>query len=287
MDWRLVREEELRGAAAMAYDEVAAETVAAGGPATVRVYRWVPSTVSLGYGNDASIVDWDHCAARDVDVTRRPTGGGAIYHDTTGDVAYSIIAPADEFSGDVTDSYRQLLEPVLAAFERAGVDVDFAAAEREAVWQPLCYLREVDPAHDLTGPDGRKIAGNAQYRTREAIVQHGSLTFHADAEKHLGCFVDLPVGTEDFDARVCGADEWLEYDGEVETGAGASGDTGVRSDSDLQRSRFVSELEDALAEWADATEGEWTDDEQRRTREFVEAKYGNDEWVRERNDPMG
>ena len=281
MDWRLVREEELRGAAAMAYDEVAAETVAAGGPATVRVYQWVPSTVSLGYGNDAAIVDWDHCAARDVDVTRRPTGGGAIYHDTTGDVAYSIIAPADEFPGDVTDSYRRLLEPVLAAFAAIGVDVDFAAAEREPVWQPLCYLRKVDPAHDLTGPDGRKIAGNAQYRTREAIVQHGSLTFDADAERHLGCFVDPPLSTDDFDARVCGVDEWLDREDVVEAGAGA----GVGSD--LQRSRFVRELEDALAAWADADEGEWTDDERQRARELVEEKYGNDRWVRERNDPTG
>ena len=46
MDWRLISEELLDGPMAMALDEVAAETVAAGGPATVRLYQWFPSTVS-------------------------------------------------------------------------------------------------------------------------------------------------------------------------------------------------------------------------------------------------
>lgn len=280
MDWRLITEEMLHGGQAMAYDEVAAETVAAGGPATVRVYRWFPSTVTLGYGNDADVVDWEFCEQWNVDVTRRPTGGGAIYHDTTGDVAYSVIAPADEYPGDVTESYRALLEPVVEAFEAVDVPVRFADEPSEPVWEPLCYLRGLDPAHDLVGPDGRKIAGNAQYRTRDAIVQHGSLSFDVMAEKHLNCFVDAPVGPERFEERVCGAAESTEYDDVVETGVGAFGGY------DLQRSRLVAELEDALEAWAGAERGEWTDEERERAREIDDAKYSSDEWVRERVDPL-
>jgi lipoate-protein ligase A len=279
MDWRLVREELLDGQMAMALDEVAAETVAAGGPATVRLYRWFPSTVSLGYGNDADIVDWEYCDEWNVSVTRRPTGGGAIYHDTAGDVAYTIIAPADEFPSDVTECYRELLEPVLDAFEAVGLDVDFATEEKPGLWEPLCYLLPLDPAHDLVGPDGRKIAGNAQYRTRDAVVQHGSLSFDVNAERHLGCFEDPPVDVAELESRVCGLEEFTSHDGVVETGLGDFGGY------DIQRSRFVSELEDSLADWAGAEEGTWTDDEIERGRELVEAKYGNDEWVRERNDP--
>ena len=241
MDWRLIPEETLDGAVSMACDEAAAETVAAGGPATVRLYRWMPSTLSLGYGNDADVVDWEFCEERNITVTRRPTGGGAIYHDTAGDVAYSIIAPADEYPGDVTESYRQLLEPILDAFESFGVDVAYADADREAVWSPACYLRALDPAHDLVGPDGRKIAGNAQYRTRDAIVQHGSLSFDVGAETHLDCFEDPPVMPKAFTDRVCGAVEFRDYDEVVETGFGAFGGY------DLLRSRLVTELEESLA----------------------------------------
>ncbi|PSQ44282.1 lipase [Halobacteriales archaeon QS_9_68_42] len=280
MDWRLIPEETLDGAASMALDEVAAETVAAGGPATARLYRWMPSTLSLGYGNDADIVDWEFCEKRNITVTRRPTGGGVIYHDTAGDVAYSIIAPADEYPGDVTESYRQLLDPILDAFESFGVDVAYADADREAVWSPACYLRELDPAHDLVGPDGRKIAGNAQYRTRDAIVQHGSLSFDVGAETHLGCFEDPPVTPKAFTDRVCGAVEFQEYDEAVESGFGTLGGY------DLLRSRLVTELEESLASWAGAEEGEWTDAEADRAHEITDAKYRADAWVRERTDPL-
>lgn len=265
MEWRLIPEEELDGPEAMAFDEVAAETVAAGGPATVRLYRWTPSTVSLGYGTDADAIDWSYCDREGVSVTRRPTGGGAIYHDHTGDVAYSIIAPADAFPSNVSECYRQFLQPVLSAFEAVGVDVDFAAEETETLWKPLCYLLGLDPAHDLVGPDGRKIAGNAQYRTRDAIVQHGSLTFDSDAARHLGPFEDPPVSAERFDERVCGLTDFAP---------------------DLPRSRFVAALEEALAEWAEAGTAAWTDAERDRMRTVVEEKYGADAWIRDRNDRL-
>lgn len=280
MEWRLIPEQMIDGASSMAIDEVAAETVANGGPATVRVYRWVPSTLSLGYGNDVDIVDRSFCEEVGFTVTRRPTGGGAIYHGSAGDVAYSIIAPAEEFPGDVTESYRELLAPILDAFDRFGVEVSFASEDRDAVWSPACYLRELDPAHDLVGPDGRKIAGNAQYRTRDAIVQHGSLSFDVDADTHLQCFADPPVTPEEFEANVCGALEFVDYDEVVETGAGAM------AGYDLHRSRFVADLEDALAEWADAEEGEWTDAEMDRAADIADGKYRNEAWIEDRTDPL-
>lgn len=265
MDWRLISEERLGGPRAMALDEVAAETVESGGPATVRLYRWTPSTVTLGYGNDPDIVDWDHCAKSGIDVTRRPTGGGAIYHDTVGDIAYSIIAPKSAFSGSVTESYRDLLEPVLAAFEAIGTDIAFADADAPALWEPICYLRALDPAHDLVAPDGRKIAGNAQYRTRDAIVQHGSLTFETDSSDHLDPFVDPPLSPKTFGERVGGLSDIFG--------------------GKLERSTVVEQLETELAEWADADPAEWTAAERARATELCLNKYADDQWVRGRNDP--
>jgi lipoate-protein ligase A len=265
MNWRLISEERLGGPLAMAFDEVAAETVAAGGPATVRLYRWTPSTVSLGYGTDAAVVDWEHCLSAGIDVTRRQTGGGAIYHDTVGDVAYSIVAPKSAFPGDVTDCYRELLEPVLAALEAVDADVGFANEDAPALWEPLCYLRALDPIHDLVGSDGRKVAGNAQYRTRGAVVQHGSLTFDSDPEAHLAPFVDPPVDPGAFAERVGGFSE--------------------SSTVDSDRAAFVDRLESALAEWADAESGTWTDAEREHAVELRDNKYAADQWVKDRDDP--
>ncbi|WP_152040064.1 lipoate--protein ligase family protein [Salinigranum salinum] len=264
--WRLIREESRPGPMQMALDEVAAETAAAGGPRTVRLYRWEPSCLSLGYHQDPDTVDWEWCATEGVDVTRRPTGGGGIYHDSVGDVSYSITAPRDELPGDLMDCYHALLEPVLDGFSRLGVPVDFVEREVPALYEPACYLRALNPAHDLVVPDaadgpGRKVSGNAQYRQRDAVVQHGSITYSVVADRHLASFVDPGVTPESFGSRVTGVDEH----------------------TDAPRETVVTAFEDALASWCDADDGAWTDEELVRAHERATEKYAADEWVRRRS----
>lgn len=260
-EWRLVPEETRSGPMQMALEEVAAETVAAGGPATVRVFRWEPNTLSLGYGQEPETVDWGYCEHSGVDVTRRQTGGGGIYHDHAGDVSYSIVAPAEALPGDLEAAYELLCEPVLAGLARLGVGADFLADPAPAVHRPACYLRALDPAHDI-GVDGRKISGNAQYRQREAVIQHGSVTHTRAVEPHLGVFA-AALSPERFRERV----------------------TSVRAECGADRERTVDAFEAALSGWCGAERGEWTDGELERAREIAARKYGTDQWVRERTVP--
>jgi lipoate-protein ligase A len=256
-EWRLVREERRDGATNMALDEVAARTAAAGGPRTVRVYGWEPGTLSLGYRQDPATVDWDHCERAGVDVVRRQTGGGGIYHDPVGDVAYSVAAPADAVAGDLLDAYHDLCEPLFDALHRLGVDAGFAEAERAGTYQPACYLRDRNPAHDVV-VDGEKVSGNAQYRQDDAVVQHGSLTYALSPERHRAVFADAPA---------------------------FEGVTSVREHADASREAVVAALEDALADWAGADEGGWTDDELAAARDLADRKYRSAAWTRERTDP--
>ncbi|MFB6127710.1 MAG: biotin/lipoate A/B protein ligase family protein [Halolamina sp.] len=264
-EWRLVREEARSGAMNMALDEVAAETAAAGGPRTVRLYRWEPSCLTLGYRQDPATVDWAHCETAGVEVTRRQTGGGGIYHDNHGDVSYSIAVPADEVPGDLLECYHLLCEPVLAGFDALGVDADYVAGERPSIHQPACYLRGLNPAHDLVSDDGagRKLAGNAQYRRDDAVIQHGSVTHAVAAAAHLAVFADPGIDAERFRERVAGVTDFVDAD----------------------REETVRAFEEALAAWVDAEAGSWTDDELARARALAETKYRADEWVRERSDP--
>jgi lipoate-protein ligase A len=256
LDWRVIGEATDDGPTTMALEEIAAETAAAGGPATVRVYTW-PDVLSLGYNQDPDTIDWGFCEREEVGVTRRPTGGGAIYHDHYADLSYSIVAPADAVPGDLMDCYRLFCEPVLDAFERIGVDASFVDAERDAVHQPACYLRALHPAHDIVGPDGRKLGGNAQYRRKDAVVQHGSLSVSLRPERHCGCFADTP-DVDAFRERVGAIDEYV----------------------DVARSDVVESLRETLAEWVGAYEGNWSEAERTRARERAESKYTTDEWVR-------
>ncbi|MFB6173424.1 MAG: biotin/lipoate A/B protein ligase family protein [Halobacteriales archaeon] len=258
MEARLIREEARPGAVQMALEEVAADTAAAGGPATVRVYRWEPATLSLGYRQPAATVDWDACERAGIDVVRRQTGGGGIYHDPVGDISYSIVLPRAATPGGLEATYRELCTPVLEAFGRLGIDAGFAEAERPAVYEPACYLRGTDPAHDVV-VGGRKISGNAQYRRREAVVQHGSLSYSLAPERHLAGFTTSATPAE-FRERV----------------------TAIDREVALDRAAAVTALEGALAEWAGASEGAWREEELERARDLVVGKYRDDEWTRRR-----
>ncbi|MFC6756284.1 MULTISPECIES: lipoate--protein ligase family protein [Haloarcula] len=256
LDWRVIGAATDDGPMTMALEEIAAETAAAGGPATVRVYTW-PDVLSLGYNQDPDSVDWDFCERADIGVTRRPTGGGAIYHDHDADLSYSIVAPADAVPGDLMECYELFCGPILDTFEGIGVDAGFVDRTYEAVHQPACYLRALHPAHDIVGPDGRKIGGNAQYRRKDAVVQHGSLSVSLRPERHCGCFTEKP-DPEAFRERVGAIDEYV----------------------DLERGDVVAALRETLSAWVDADEGTWTDDERYRARERAGSKYDTDEWVR-------
>ncbi len=261
-EWRLIREESRPGPMQMALDEVAAETAATGGPRTVRVYRWDPSCLSLGYHQNPDTVDWEWCSAEGVDVTRRPTGGGGIYHDSFGDISYSVTAPREELPGNLMDCYHYLLAPVLDAFESLGVPVEFVDREVPALYEPACYLRALNPAHDLVvAGTTRKVSGNAQYRQRDAVVQHGSITYSTRPNRHLSTFADPAATAEEFTERVTGLDEH----------------------TDASREEAVAACEEALATWCEASEESWTADELSRARERAEEKYATDEWIRRRS----
>jgi lipoate-protein ligase A len=267
LSWRVVQEERRRGPTNMALDEIAADTAADDGVATVRLYRWQPSTLSLGYNQDPETIDWNYCEREGITVTRRPTGGGAIYHDTSGDISYSIVVPAEAVPGDLMESYELLCAPILDAFERMGIEADFTEAHQPALYQPACYLRELHPAHDVVGPDGRKISGNAQYRRRDAVVQHGSLTFSTTPERHCACFTGDPDPTA-FADRVGAIDEY----------------------ADCTRDDAVATLRATLVDWIEAVGGStardgWTDVELDRARERANEKFGTEDWTRERTDP--
>jgi len=274
----------------MALDEVAAGTAAAGGPATVRTYRWDPSCLTLGYRQDPETVDWAFCEREGIDVTRRQTGGGGIYHDARGDVAYSIAVPAADVPGELLDCYHLLCEPVFDAFDRLGIDAGYVAEPMPELYHPACYLRELHPAHDVVaggfgdsgasddGSDGRrKTAGNAQYRKRDAVIQHGSLTFSVEAERHLETFADPPVTPAEFRDRVVGMDELADIDREDAVAAVEAALVAWIAGEDGER-----EGGDGSGTVAVDRDGSWTDAELRRAEDLVETKYRDEEWVRTR-----
>jgi lipoate-protein ligase A len=172
---QLVRDARRPGAENMALDEVLLER----GEPIVRLYGWEPGCVSLGYPQDEDAVDREAIEARGLDVARRPTGGGSIYHDRS-EVTYAVVLPTDwdGLPGDLFDDYRYMSRGVLAALRELGLSADYRKAQGGR--RDFCYLREAGVS--IVDGHGRKVSGGAQRRTKDAVLQHGTVIVERDVE---------------------------------------------------------------------------------------------------------
>ncbi len=149
----------------MGLDEALLGSVAEGKSLpTLRFYGWKPPAVSIGYFQGLhEEVDVDACRAAGVDVVRRITGGGAVFHHY--EVTYSIVVPLSHQLArpNILDSYRLLLGGIIDGLALLGIEAEFA------------------PINDIvTG--GKKISGNAQTRKRGCILQHGTILLDVEVD---------------------------------------------------------------------------------------------------------
>ena len=136
-------------------------------PNTIRLYRWKPSAVSVGYFQSLeNEVDIEECRRQGVDVIRRITGGGAVFHDYEGEITYSLVAPDSDpkIPTDIIESYQIICGCIIDGLKELGVDSEFK------------------PVNDIVA-DGKKISGNAQTRRYGVVLQHGTVLVDCDAKK--------------------------------------------------------------------------------------------------------
>ena len=193
--WRWLLSGTEFGARNMATDQAIHEAVAEGSaPPTLRLYAWAPPCLSLGFAQPVAQIDRARAAALGWEVVRRPTGGRAILH--TDELTYSIVLPDDDplVSGGVLESYHRLSQGIVAGLDILGMRVDvqpglpLSQAERE---RPVCF--EAPSAYEITW-QGRKVAGSAQVRRRQTVLQHGTLPLHGDITRIcLGLTFDSEV----------------------------------------------------------------------------------------------
>jgi len=106
-------------------------------------------------------VDLDFCNENNIQVVRRMSGGGAVYHDE-GNINYSFIKNkrSGEFPLD-----GDFLQPILQVLRELHIDVHIG--KRKDLW--------------VTGE--YKISGTASHIGKTRELHHGTLLYDADMEK--------------------------------------------------------------------------------------------------------
>ncbi|MBC7351563.1 MAG: hypothetical protein H5U08_04320 [Thermogutta sp.] len=202
------------GASNMAADEWCAAWAARHGTVILRLYRWQPATLSLGYFQRYEDRH-SHPASQSCPVVRRPSGGGAILHDR--EWTYALCLPAGHpLAKDRLSLYLTVHETLANWLQRWGVmaavlreedlstrcsstpsrSCPFLCFQRRTVGDivvvvdgdtlsshqspsnSLAKAQEAVETAELSQASGKltvKLVGSAQRRTRDAVLQHGSV----------------------------------------------------------------------------------------------------------------
>ncbi len=183
----------------MALDEALLEAALDRDECTVRWYRWIEPTISLGYFQKAEGFA-GLPGPFELAIVRRLTGGGAILHQH--EWTYSCtVPPGHPLAEHPTRLYDLVHARIVMALAEQKILAALrgeALAEREVTF--LCFGRG-DPRDIVL--KGHKILGSAQRRRRGAVLQHGSLLLRSS--QHAPQFpglVDLVPEIEGLEAAI-------------------------------------------------------------------------------------
>ncbi|GAB2024581.1 lipoate--protein ligase [Lactovum odontotermitis] len=109
--------------------------------------------------NTFAEVNQDYIDAHDVQVVRRVSGGGAVYHDM-GNICFTFFVPVASSAGV---NFEQFVKPMHDALQSVGLDA------------------KITGRNDLE-IDGKKISGNAQRYAGGYLMHHGTLLWDSDVE---------------------------------------------------------------------------------------------------------
>ncbi|MEM2137331.1 MAG: biotin/lipoate A/B protein ligase family protein [Candidatus Methanomethylicia archaeon] len=178
--WRLLPFIRVNGYLQMAIDEsILTHRCEGKVPNTVRFYQFYPSAVTIGYFQSIfEEVYLDYCSSNGIDVVRRITGGGAVFHDENGEITYSVVAGVNDVPRDIVECYGYICNGLIYALERFGLKGEFKPLNDVVVY-------------------GRKISGSAQTRRREAILQHGTFMYSTNMYELVNSLKIVPEKLRD------------------------------------------------------------------------------------------
>jgi lipoate-protein ligase A len=171
--WRLLKPQTTDAFTNMAIDEAIMKArIEDRVPNTLRFYQWNPSAVSIGrFQNLSNEVHVENCKKHGADIVRRITGGGTVYHDSDGEITYSIVAKTSELGCADLD--------LLSAYQKicSGLKADYHPPDPKRC--PNLTIR------------GKKISGNAQSSKKGVLLQHGTFLLDIDHTK-MFTFLKVP-----------------------------------------------------------------------------------------------
>ena len=152
---------------------------------TFRLYTWEKNSFSIG--RSQNIEDIKKRDKLGDSWAKRVTGGGILLHGF--DLSYSITIPTKDLGGrSVKESYEYLCGFLLHFYKGLGLHVEYAKdTSLDLSKSKFCQVG-FEP-YDIIY-QGKKLGGNAQRRTKDMLLQHGSIPLKKDIRGFSGHSLD-------------------------------------------------------------------------------------------------
>lgn len=148
------------GAMAMALDDALLEARSTGSiEDCMRFFQFCPSAVTIGRFQSLNReVDVHACRREGVDIVRRPTGGGTVFHHDCGELTFSVVMGQTPKTRTIAGAFEHICAGVVHGLHELGVKAVFS------------------PVNDILIA-GKKISGSAQARRKDALLVHGTVMY--------------------------------------------------------------------------------------------------------------
>jgi lipoate-protein ligase A len=232
----------------VAMDETLVEDVAAGRRKPfMRIWEWnAPQIVIGSFQSYSNEIDEEGIKKHDIVVSRRITGGGAMFMEPGNCVTYSLVIPTGLVDGlSFEESYPFLDEWVMEALEKVGVKAHYI------------------PLNDISSEQG-KIGGAAQKRFANGyMVHHVTMSYDIDAQKMLET---LRIGREKMrDKGTRSAVKRVDP---------------MKSQTGMPREEIIDVFLDHFEQKYGATRGEITAEDIENAKKRSEEKFATEAWTK-------
>lgn len=252
-DWEDIDFEVIHGPAVdpsvnVAMDETLLEDVAAGKRKPfMRIWEWnAPQIVIGSFQSYANEINPEGVAKHHMVVTRRATGGGAMFMEPGNCVTYSLVVPTSLVDGlSFEQSYRFLDDWVLGALAKCGVEAHYV------------------PLNDIASTQG-KIGGAAQKRYANGfMVHHVTMAYDIDAQKMMEC---LRIGKEKMKDKG--------------TRSAVKRVDPMRSQTGMTREAIIDVFLEHFQQKYEADIGQLTSEDIEKAQQRVVEKFGTEAWTK-------
>lgn len=178
MSWKIIDTGARSAAANMELDSALLSDLKDEKDSILHLYDWEKDAATYGhFVNPQTLLNLSAVKKNNLDLARRPTGGGIIFHNC--DLAFSVLVPATSpwFSHNPLDNYAFINHRVVWAIEQIlNVKAELLPEENLPLDSHCRNFCMAKPTKYDVMIQGKKIGGAAQRKTKHGFLHQGSIS---------------------------------------------------------------------------------------------------------------